>query len=101
MSRTKLERVLHVRVIDPGNTHTVAVRFYTQSRGVPLTTCVGALKVARPFWTKVLRPLLRAGAIATNIPVTLDVRPRGERTISAPPKGPDPLPNMPRLGETP
>ncbi|HYW49725.1 MAG TPA: hypothetical protein VE861_03915 [Gemmatimonadaceae bacterium] len=100
MSRTKLQRALHVRVTDPGNAPTVAVRFYTQSDGVDGTAPVGVLHVAHQFFGEVLKPLLLHGARATQLPITIDVRPRGEiwRDDATDRARPAPLSSIPRLG---
>lgn len=101
MSRTKLQRALHVRVHDAGNSPTVDVRFYTQSDGVPLTSCIGTLRCSHQFFHEVLRPLIRKGAEQNTIPYTLDVRPRGEHWRMASDvvrEGPTPFPDAQRLG---
>lgn len=101
MSRTKLQRALHIRVRDSGKGPTIDVRFYTQSLGVPLTTCIGTLRCSHQFFAEILRPLIRSGADAIDLPYSLDVRPRGEKFSADDPTlaGPLPFPDLPRLGE--
>lgn len=101
MSRTRLQRALHVRVRDTGRGPTVDVRFYTQSLGVPLTSCIGTLRCSHQFFAEIMRPLIRKGAEAISLPLSFDVRPRGEKFAADDPTlaGPSPFPDVPRLGE--
>ena len=90
MSRSKLQQVIHVRVVD-NNEVTVEVRLYSQSGET--VHCVGTLRVSRAWWRRLLFPVLQSGASTAGVQVVFDIRNREESRdgLGAPSAVPAPL----------